>query len=235
MRPSVSSRRRSEAKGSSGMLLNVSVTRYRHLVTAREVGLTRDTHTVSRLRDRYVPAWFANPVRWIWPADLTASPGFQWYVDKYAEVTTLNPWDDVDLFFQRLAAVGRGTIRPGALFYPGRWPLINTAAMASASEALAGWFCEDQYNWDLVTRPQRVSPDMVFRDPDSGRWALVEVKSSGRLGNPVGRLTTEMIKLLKVLAATKQLRPSPYTAALIMVQVAGPTDVVLSSLELEEQ
>ena len=75
---------------------------------------------------------------------------------------------------------------------------------------------------------------MVFRDRGSGRWALVEVKSSGRLGNVRSKLTTEMIKLLKILAATKQLRPSPYYVALIMVQVGGPTEVKLTSLVLEE-
>ena len=216
------------------MILDVSVTEYRHSVTAHEVGLTRDTHTVSRLRKQYVPSWFSRPTQRLWRADLTASPGFQWYVDKYAEVITNEPWNDVELFFQRLAAVGRGPIPPGPLFYPGRYPLLNTAAMASAAEALAGWFCEVHYNWDLVTRPQRVSPDMVFRDSLSGRWALVEVKSSGRLGNVRSKLTAEMIKLLRILAATKQLRPIPYYVALIMVQVAGPTDVKLSSLVLEE-
>ncbi len=216
------------------MILDVSVTEYRHQVTAHEVGLTRDTYTVSRLRERYVPSWFSAPAQRQWSADLTASPGFQWYVDKYAEVTTSEPWNDVDLFFQRLAAVGRGSAQGGPLFYPGRYPLLNTAAMASSAEALAGWFCETHYNWDLVTRPQRVSPDMVFRDSQSGRWALVEVKSTGRRGSVRSKLTAEMIKLLRILASTKQLRPRPYYVALIMVQVAERTDVELSSLVLEE-
>ena len=216
------------------MILNVSVTEYRHSVAAHEVGLTRDTHTVSRLREQYVPSWFSLPSQWQWRADLTASPGFQWYVDKYSEVTTSEPWNDVVLFFQRLAAVGRGSAQRGSLFYPGRHPLLNTAAMASSAEALAGWFCETHHNWDLFTRPQRVSPDMVFHDNRSGRWALVEVKSTGRLGSVRSKLTTEMIKLLRILAATKLLRPSLYYTALIMVQVAGPTDVDLTSLVLEE-
>ena len=216
------------------MILNVSVTEYRYSVTAHEVGLTRDTYTVSRLREQYVPSWFSTPNQWQWRADLAGNPGFQWYVDKYTEVTTSGPWNDVDLFFQRLAAVGRGSVQGGPLFYPGRYPLLNTAAMASAAEALAGWFCEVHYNWDLITRPQRVSPDMVFHDSRSGRLALAEVKSTGRSGSVRSKLTTEMIKLLRILAITKQLRPSPYYVALIMVQVAGPTDVELTSLVLEE-
>lgn len=216
------------------MILNVSVTEYRHPVTAHEVGLTRDTHTVSRLREQYVPLWFSAPFQRQWRADLTASPGFQWYVDKYAEVVTNEPWSDVELFFQRLAAVGRGPIPSSRLYYSGRYPLLNTAAMASGAEALAGWFCEVHYNWDLFTRPQRVSPDMVFRDNRSGRWALVEVKSSGRLGSVRSKLTTEMIKLLRILASTKLLSPSLYSVALIMIQVAGPTEVDLTSLVLEE-
>ncbi len=216
------------------MILNVSVTEYRHSVTAHEVGLTRDTHTVSRLREQYVPSWFSTPNQWQWKADLAANRGFQWYVDKYTEVTTSEPWNDVDLFFQRLARVGARSARVGPLLYTLRYPILNAAAMASAAEALAGWFCETHYNWDLITRPQRVSPDMVFHDSRSGRLALVEVKSTGRSGSVRSKVTGEMIKLLRVLAITKQLRPRPYYVALIMVQVAGPTDVALSSLVLEE-
>lgn len=75
---------------------------------------------------------------------------------------------------------------------------------------------------------------MVFRDNRSGRLALVEVKSTGRSGSVRSKLTAEMIKLLRILAITKQLRPNPYYVALIMVQVAGPTDAKLTSLVLEE-
>jgi hypothetical protein len=43
-----------------------------------------------------------------------------------------------------------------------------------------------------------------------------------------------MVKLLEVLAKTKLLRPGPYYAGLILVQLVGPTDVNLTSLILEE-
>lgn len=215
------------------MILNVSVTEYRHSITAQEVGLTRDTQTVSRLREQYVPSWFSAPTRSQWQADLDSTPGFQWYVDKYSEVVTSEPWSDVELFFQRLAAVGRRTAHGRNLYYPGRDPLLNTAAMAYSAEALAGWYCEESYNWDLITRPQRVSTDIVFLD-QSGRWALVEVKSTGRSGSVRGKMTTEMIKLLRILAATKLLRPDLYYVVLMMVQVVGPTDIRLTNLVLEE-
>ncbi len=217
------------------MILNVSVTEYRHPVTAHEVGLTRDTLTISRLRERYVPSWFSSRARsqWQWQADLDAGTGFQTYVDKYTEVTTSEPWNDVELFFDRLAAVGRRASYGGSLYYPGRYPLLNSAAMANAAEALAGWFCEEHYDWDLATRPRRVSPDIVFRDK-GGRWALVEVKSTGRSGSVRAKMTNEMIKLLRILATTKLLRPRLYFVVLIMIQVAGPSDVKLTSLVLEE-
>ena len=215
------------------MILNVSVTEYRHAVTPHEVGLTRDRHTVSILRNQHAPQWFSNPTRWQWSADLASAPGFQWYVDMYSEVTTQEPWNDIDLFFRRVARIGYNQNPQGALLYPS-YPMLNIAAMASASEALAGWFCEKYYNWDLYVRPSRVTPDMIFQDIASGRLALVEIKSSGKLGNVQSKLTTEMIKLLKVLAPTKQLYPSRYYLALIMLQIADAANVNLTSLVLEE-
>lgn len=216
------------------MILDVSVTEYRHAVTGREVGLTRDRRTESRLRQTYAPAWFTNPRRWQWQADLDAAPGFQDYVDKYSEVTTKDPWDDIALFFQRASAFGQTQFSSAALLYPAKTPELNIAAMASASEALAGWFCEDHYGWDLYARPSKVTPDIVFRDNANRRLALVEVKSSGRLGNPQSKLTTDMIKLLKILAPTKLLHPHKYYVGLIMVQVSGAYSVNLTSLRLDE-
>ena len=216
------------------MILDVSVTEYRHDVTALEIGLSRDKRTESMLRRTYVSAWFTNPRHWQQQADLNAPPGFQHYVDKYSEVTTKDPWDDIVLFFQRAPALGQAQFSSGALRYPVKTHELNIAAMASASEALAGWFCEDRYGWDLYARPSRVTPDIVFRDSSSGRLALVEVKSSGRLGNPRSKLTTDMIKLLNILPHTKLLHPHKYYVGLIMVQVSGPNSVDLTSLRLDE-
>lgn len=215
-------------------ILDVSVVEYRRALTPREIGLTRDGRTVSMLRNNYVPAWFSNPTNWRWRADFDDPPGFQRYVDKYSEVTTHQPWDDVALFFDRVGNMGNGGGSLGALSYPDPAPLLNGAAMASASEALAGWFCEVHHGWEMSIRPQRVSPDIVFRDRASRLWALVEVKSSSRLRNPRSRLASEMIELLRILAPTKQLRPGRYCAAVIMVQVASADEVNLTSLVLEE-
>lgn len=217
------------------MILDVEVTEYRHVVMPQEIGLTRDRQTVSILRNDYIPSWFSNESRWQWKADLTAGHGFQWYVDKYSEVTTLNPWDDIELYFQRLAKVRQGSLpATGGLLYPVNHPVLNIAAMASASEALAGWFCETRYNWNLVDRPSRVTPDMVFSSDDGSRLALVEVKSTSQSRNVGGKMTTEMIDLLRILAPTKLLHPGSYYAALIMVQITGANSVNLTSLVLEE-
>ena len=43
-----------------------------------------------------------------------------------------------------------------------------------------------------------------------------------------------MIKLLKVLAPTKLLQPGRFIASLIMIQVANPSEIHLTSLILEE-
>ena len=142
------------------MILNVSVTEYRPLVSSYEIGLARDSHTVSRLRARYAPLWFSSHNSWTWHADLAAGRGSQHYVDKYSEVTTEAPWNDVVLFFNRMSLLGGTRVPTGPLYYPARYPLLNGAAMANAAEALAGWFCEDHYNWALITRPPRVTPDL---------------------------------------------------------------------------
>lgn len=81
---------------------------------------------------------------------------------------------------------------------------------------------------------QKLPPDIVFRDDASGRLALVEVKSTGRLADVRTKLTADMIKLLKVLAPTKLLHPNRYYVGLVMIQVASATDVNLTSLVLEE-
>lgn len=214
--------------------LSVRITEYRCVISGHQLGLVRDTHTAAVLRRRYAPSWFASPKSWIWTADLAAPPGFQWQVDKYAEVVTKDPWDDVVLYFARRARAGGLPVGPGPLFYPGRYPILNSAAMASAAEAIAGWFCRQFYGWELVVRPPRVTPDLIFLEPESRRYALVEVKSSGRTGDVRSKLTTDMIKLLRVLNSSKQLRPGAYFAALVMVQVATASEVVLTSLVLEE-
>ena len=214
--------------------LEVSVAEYRRVLTPREIGLTRDARTVSTLRNDYAPLWFSNRTDWRWRADFDAPPGFQRYVDMYSEVTTHQPWDDVALFFDRVAKAESGDISLDPLSYPEPSPLLNSAAMASASEALAGWFCETHYGWERSIRPQRVSPDIVFRERTTGRWALVEVKSSSRLGNLRSQMTSDMIDLLRILAATKQLRPGRYSVNIIMIQVVGVAEVNLTSLILEE-
>ena len=170
------------------MILDVSVTEYRHTITTQEIGLTRDRRTISILRKTHTPTWFSNPVRRQLIVDFTIQPGFQWYVDKYSEVTTQEPWNDVTSYFQRIAGIRRAPAPQGGLFYPLRnQPLLNTAAMASAAEAIAGWYCETYCNWDLVTRPLRVTPDLIFVDSVSRRLALVEVKSTSKMGNITSR------------------------------------------------
>ena len=157
---------------------------------------------------------------------------FQPYVDRYSEVVASEPWKDIELYFERKEVVDRAP--SDALFYPDNRPILNTAALASATEALAGWFCEERYGWTLAFRPQRVSPDMVFADSANDRLALVEVKSSSVPINVIGRLTSDMIDLLRALAFTKYLSPARYCAALIMVQLVGPSNANLTSLVLEE-
>ena len=217
------------------MIIDVWVKEYRHRVTAHEIGLTRDRHTISTLRQRYAPDWFLNPIDRHMTADFTAPPGFQRYVDKYSEATTQEPWRDIESYFQKKNRIGSVQNPQGLMSYPVSYPRINTAALASSGEALAGWFCETHYNWDLYIRPPMVTPDLIFRrSRTSRRLALVEVKSSGNLGNPISKMTGEMINLLRVLAPTKLLRPGRYYVGLIMVQVESPTEVRLTSLILEE-
>lgn len=214
------------------MILDVSVTEYRQTFTAWQIGLTRDKSTESMLRDVYVPAWFANPVNSHLTFDFTGSPGLQWYVDRYSEAVTSEPWRDIEYYFHQR---NLGRVFRGRLFYPRSAPILNVSAMASASEAIAGWFCRSQYGWDLYFRPARVTPDIILRDNQTGRLALVEVKSSSNMGNPKRKMTTDMINLInKALLHTQRLRPALYNVALIMVQVASPTEVSLTSLVLEE-
>lgn len=214
--------------------LEVSVAEYRRALTPREIGLTRDARTVSTLRSEYVPLWFANRTDWQWRADFDAPPGFQRYVDMYSEFTTHQPWDDVELFFDRVEKAKNDGALLDPLSYSDSRPLLNSAAMASAAEALAGWFCETHYGWEKVNRPQMVSPDILFFDEENGLLAMVEVKSSSMSGNLRSRLTSAMIDLLKILAPTKQLRPGRYCVNIIMIQVVGVDEVNLTSLVLEE-
>jgi len=114
-------------------------------------------------------------------------------------------------------------------------PLLNSAAMAMAAEALAGWYCQATYRWAFLGRPQRVSPDMIFCDRNTARYALIEVKSSGRSSFSVTKkLTSDMIKLLRTLALTKQISAGRYLAGVILVQVTGRANAALTSLILEE-
>jgi len=86
------------------------------------------------------------------------TPGFQRYVMKYSEGVLGDPWADIVLYYDQ-AAVLAGA--PTPLGFPPRYPLLNSAAMAMAAEALAGWFCQASYPWAFLGRPQRVSPDMI--------------------------------------------------------------------------
>ena len=213
------------------MILDVSVTEYRHAVTGREIGLTLDRGTVASLRQESAPAWFENPSRRRLTLDFAAGRGFQWYVDRYSEAAALEPWRDIEYYFQQR---NNDSVSQERLLSRDA-PTMSVSAMASASEAIAGWFCQEQYGWDLYFRPARVTPDIIFRDNENGRRAIVEVKSSSDMGNPTSKITTEMINLLKALAPMKLLNPAIYSAALIMVRVANATEVSLTSLVLEEE
>jgi hypothetical protein len=215
------------------MILAISVTEYRYKIAPHELGLVRDTHTAKRLRQVYAPGWFKSRSVYPWKVDLNAPPGFQSQVDKYAEVVTQNPWNDVELYFTRFAKASGLATGPGILHYPGRYPILNSAAMAAAAEGIAGWYCRERYGWEFVARPPRVTPDLIFRERATKRYALVEVKSSGRSGDIKKKLVTEMMKLLRILNSSKQLRPGAYYAGIIMVQVAGANDVRLTGLILE--
>lgn len=208
------------------------MTEYTHPVTSQEVGLARDALSAKVLRAKYSPAWFSSPKKRWWKPDLSGTPGFQRYITKYAEVVLGDPWADIVLYYDQSALLAGA---PTPLGFPPRYPLLNSAAMAMAAEALAGWFCQETYPWAFLGRPQRVSPDMIFYDWGTRRYALIEVKSSGRPSfNVKKKLTSDMIKLLRTLASTKQISAGRYLAGVILVQVTGRADATLSSLVLEE-
>ena len=214
------------------MILDVSVTEYRHALTTRQIGLTLDRRTIALLRRESASTWFENPATRQLTVDFTTTPGFQWYVDMYSEAAALEPWRDIEYYFQQ---GNNNSVSQERLLFSRDAPILSVSAMASASEAIAGWFCQEQYGWDLYFRPTRVTPDIIFRDNENGRRAIVEVKSSSDMGNSASKITTEMINLLKALAPMKLLNPAIYNAVLIMVQVANATEVSLTSLVLEEE
>jgi hypothetical protein len=214
------------------LILNIDITQYTHPVTSHEIGLARDQLSAKVLRHNYAPKWFSAPATRQWQPDLNGTPGFQRYVNKYAEVVLADPWADIVLYYDQAARLAGAQIPLG---YPPRYPLLNSSAMAMAAEALAGWHCETTYPWAFLGRPQRVSPDMIFYDPSSARFALVEVKSSGRPSlNVNAKLTSDMIKLFRTLALTKHISAGRYVAGVILVQVTGRASVSLTSLILEE-
>ena len=214
------------------MILDVSVTEYRHALTTRQIGLTLDRRTIALLRRESASTWFENPTTRRLTVDFTATPGFQWYVDMYSEAAALEPWRDIEYYFQQ---GNNDSVSQERLLFSRDAPILSVSAMASASEAIAGWFCQEEYGWDLYFRPARVTPDIIFSDNENGRRAVVEVKSSSDMGNPASKMTTDMINLLKALAPMKMLNPAIYNAVLIMVQVANATEVSLTSLVLEEE
>ena len=111
-------------------MINIDIVEYRAAITKYEVGLAGNRPGAKLLKDRYSQAWFLSRTTDVKQLDPTEAGGFQAYVDAYTEVTTADPWNDVELYFQRVIAA------------PSRVPILNTAAMAAASEAIAGWFCE---------------------------------------------------------------------------------------------
>ena len=224
------------------MILSVNVNEHHADVDSHVIGLARDSNTAAVLRRDYAEKWFDYSNQWLWSADLSAGRGFQWQVDKYAEVVTVEPWKDVQFYFAQKAKVGgpptpSTIILTGPLKNPPRYPILNSAAMAAASEALAGWFCRVHYGWDFIARPPRVTPDLEFWDKNEKRFALIEVKSSGKVGDiqkKKNKLVNDMIKLLRVLHGTKYIQNGFYYAGVIAIQIASPTDVRLTSLLLRE-
>jgi len=204
------------------VVINVDVTEYRAPITRYEVGLAGNRPGAKLLKQRYSSAWFSAPKLQSKQLDVAAGAGFQKFVDKYAEVTTFDPWSDVNLYFQRRSAGFS------------RFSILNTAAMAAASEAIAGWFCETAHSWALLLRPPRVTPDLIFLDTATGRWVLVEVKATARarLGTKV---TTDMTKLLRHLSSVYMLSKGKYTAVILTVQVKDESSVALQSVVLEVQ
>lgn len=211
----------------------LNYTAYRQNLTQDALKRVRDNIYIATLKARYVPTWFQQPALGQYQVDV-AGRSFKRAIAKYAEVEVTDPWADIELYFRNLA-IARGQVPPKpVLGYTGRVPMLNTGTMASAAEALAGWFCERHYGWAFLRRPQRVTPDLIFWDRATLRYSLVEVKSTGPTGNLKARVVNDMIKLLKHLAIAKLEGAGPYYAALIKVRIVSQTDIELLSLLLEE-
>jgi hypothetical protein len=214
--------------------LVVKVLQYHSQVTANEIYQCQDKLALRNLRRNYADKWFANAQKSNWDINFLHGKEFQWYVNKYAEITVNNPWDDVSLYFLKLNRLASNSQVNDSFYYPSHFPVVNDYAISAAAEALAGRFYQEYYGWSLIARPIRKGPDFIFREMTSKRWVLAEVCSSVGLDDTHYIMTSHMTNMLLALSNMKYVRLRPYLVTLAMVQLTGPSEVFLTNLLLEE-
>lgn len=219
--------------------VSVRVYSYDQQADGPTIALTRDRFT-QQVLNAYISSWLAAPAA-VSPYNLQ-SPTFdlQSYIDKYSEQTTADPLQDIRKYFTASGSGGTtyGGIPTGSsiLAYRPKKLQVNTAAVAAIGEGLAGWYLEDIEGLTCIVRPSGVSPDLIFEEPGTGRYALVEVKT--RLEGTAGKMRTQMnegvFTVLDVLAKTKLIRKGLYLAYAMVVVIYDADNFEIHRLRIEE-
>lgn len=96
---------------------------------------------------------------------------------------------------------------------------------------MAGYYLESLEGLKFEIRPFDVSPDLIFRDANTGSVILCEVK--GSLESWPRTLNTDTLKLIDVLSKTLLISPQRYIAYVVHVKILNDTDFELRRLRVE--
>lgn len=219
-------------------VIHVRTYRFDGPISREQIALTRDVFTRVQLRD-LLSGWLKTK-----PATKTHSLGtptspfpFLDYIDKYSEPVVENPVADMEKFFKAsgLASGTVGGIPTGStiLNYKPKAQRLPRDAISAIGEALAGWYLEVVEGLDCQFRPIGVSPDLFFREPNRGRFALAEVKTL-KTGVLNTKLKEAALVSLDILAKTKLIRSGRYLAFAVGVVIRAIDEYEIHVLRMEE-
>lgn len=204
------------------------------VISTLELGLTRDKYSKVELRSRITSR--VNLAGWQrHPQDFPLQRPLGDLVDDFAAkvatgaVVSLQKWAQIRPLSGFTVGGRRVVSRP--LFYTRDQIRPHEGDIGAIGEGVAGYYLESIEGLLFEIRPFDVSPDLIFRDTNTGSVILCEVKTS--LESWPRTLTTDTMKLIDTLSKTLLISPQRYIAYVVHVKIVSDTDFELRRLRVE--
>ncbi len=210
----------------------ISIFEWRDTIPIQDLGrYLKDRAGKTALKDR-IRRLLNQAVR---PNQQPTPLNLQYFVDLFGEQVTADAIADLSKYFQLQQARG---LTPGGL-PTGLSPLAiqtkdvrpSNTAIAGIGEGLAGWFFTHAAMVP-VARPIGGPTDLIFTDPQTSNYALVQVKSTQQ-SIVKGQIYSAAVDHIEHVRHVQEMDPnSTFTCNIVGIVIKGGNDFDLLSLSV---